>query len=163
MPAIKLEISINAPIDRVFDLSRSIDLHMESMNSSRERAVGGVTSGLIEAGQIVTWEAVHFGIRQRLTSEITVCDRPRHLQDVMIRGAFARFVHDHYFEEREGATTMRDIFDYTSPCGFLGRLADILFLERYMTRLLADRNRRIKKAAEGEEWRRFLNDPPASE
>src|SRR4249919_1374307 len=106
MPTIKLETIINAPADRVFDLARSIDLHIESMSSSRERAVDGVVSGLIRADQTVTWEAVHFGIRQRLTSKITVCDRPRHLQDVMVSGAFAGFVHDHFLEEQDGTTTM---------------------------------------------------------
>ncbi|XAS66587.1 hypothetical protein V3C33_13970 [Micrococcaceae bacterium Sec5.7] len=36
--------------ERLFDLARSIDEHLGSMQASRERAVGGVTSGLIEAG-----------------------------------------------------------------------------------------------------------------
>ena len=163
MPAIKLETIINAPADRVFDLARSIDLHIESMSASSERAVDGVVSGLIEAGQTVTWEAVHFGIRQRLTSKITICDRPRHLQDVMVSGAFAGFVHDHFLEEHCGIATMRDVFDYTSPLGFLGHVADLLFLERYMTGLLEERNLRIKQVAESDDWRKFLKDQPASE
>jgi len=163
MPAIKLETTVNAPAERVFDLARSIDLHIESMSGSRERAVGGVTSGLIEAGQTVTWEAVHFGFRQRLTSKITICDRPRHLQDVMASGAFTGFVHDHFLEQQGSRTVMRDVFNYTSPYGLLGRLADTLFLERYMTGLLEERNRRIKEVAESAEWRRFLKDRPASE
>jgi len=157
MPAIKLETTIRAPVDRVFDLARSIDLHIESMSHSKERAVDGITRGLIEAGQTVTWEAVHFGIRQRLTSKITVCDRPRHLQDVMVSGAFAGFVHDHFLEEQDGTTTMQDVFDYTAPCGVLGRLADVLFLEKYMAKLLEQRNRRIKQVAESEEWRKFIH------
>jgi len=118
---------------------------------------------LIEAGQTVTWEAVHFGFRQRLTSKITICDRPRHLQDVMASGAFTGFVHDHFLEQQGSRTVMRDVFNYISPYGLLGRLADTLFLERYMTGLLEERNRRIKEVAESAEWRRFLKDRPASE
>jgi len=156
MPVIKLETSFNAPIERVFDLARSIDLHAESMSGSQERAVGGVTSGLIDLGQTVTWEAVHFGIRQRLTSKITVCDRPRHLQDVMVSGAFAGFTHDHYFVETEDGTLMKDKFDFRSPLGPLGKIADVLFLKSYMTKLLSERNRQIKWAAESDEWRRFI-------
>jgi ligand-binding SRPBCC domain-containing protein len=164
MPVIALETLIHAPIEHVFDLARSIDLHAETMSSNRERAVEGVTKGLIRLDETVTWEAVHFGIRQRLTSKITICDRPSHLQDIMVSGAFARFTHDHYFLETESGTLMKDVFDYLSPLGFIGRMADELFLERYMTRLLAERNRLIKLTAESDDWRRFIPDEePSSE
>ena len=156
MPIIKLEILIDAPIERVFDLSRCIDLHADSMNSYDERAVAGVTKGLINLGETVTWEATHFGIRQKLTSIITVCDSPRHFQDEMVSGAFKRLTHDHVFSETESGTLLRDVFDYTSPLGPLGDLVDALFLERYMTRMLDERNQLIKRIAEGDEWRRYL-------
>lgn len=127
------------------------------MESSKERAVDGVTSGLIELDETVTWEAVHFGVRQRLTSKITVCDRPCHLQDVMIRGAFAGFTHDHFLSETENGTLMKDVFDYRSPLGLFGSVADFLFLEAYMTKLLSERNATIKRFAEGDEWLAVLS------
>lgn len=156
MPIIKLETFINAPIERVFDLARSIDLHADSMSHTNEKAVAGVTKGLINLGETVTWEATHFGIRQRLTSKITVCERPFKFGDTMVSGAFARFDHDHFFTEVEGQTLMRDVFDYDSPLGFLGNIADFLFLENYMKNLLIDRNNTIKRVAESEEWRKFV-------
>lgn len=156
MPTIKLETCIEAPIKRVFDLARSIDLHTETMSASRERAVAGVMKGLIGLNETVTWEAVHFGVRQRLTSKITICERPAHLQDIMIKGSFARFIHDHYFSETGTGTLMKDVFDYRSPLWILGKIADALFLKKYMTSLLAERNRLIKLTAESNEWRRFI-------
>jgi ligand-binding SRPBCC domain-containing protein len=156
MPVITLETEIEAPIERVFDLARSIELHKDSMEHTRERPVAGVTSGLIGFGETVTWEAVHFGIRQRLTSRITVCDRPTHLQDVMAEGIFAGFVHDHFLSPAETGTLMKDVFDYTSPLGHLGTLADVLFLERYMTGLLLSRNAAIKAVAEGKDWKKYV-------
>jgi ligand-binding SRPBCC domain-containing protein len=155
MPVITLTTEISAPIERVFDLARSIDLHRDSMDHTSERAVAGKTSGLIEADETVTWEAVHFGIRQRLTSKITICDRPTHLQDVMEEGIFAGFVHDHYLSTTETGTLMKDVFDSTSPLGHLGKVADVLFLERYMTGLLVQRNAAIKAAAEGDDWLKY--------
>ncbi len=110
--------------------------------------MAGVTSGLIGLGEEVTWEATHFGIRQRLTSRITAFDRPHRFRDSMVRGAFAGFDHDHLFESREGVTIMTDVLDYRSPLGPLGRLADVLFLERYMTRLIQTRAAAIRSAAE---------------
>src|SRR5689334_7479117 len=156
MPILKLVTDIHAPIERVFDLSRSIDLHQASMTGRNESAVAGVTSGLIELGQSVTWRARHFGVWQRLTSQITMFDRPRHFRDEMVSGAFARFVHDHHFEPIAAGTRMTDTFDYTSPLGVLGRVADALFLERYMRALLAERNRVIQEVAESERWRAFV-------
>lgn len=163
MPVITLETLIEAPRIRVFDLARSIDLHLKSMSMSRERAVSGVTAGLIELGETVTWEAVHFGVRQRLTSRITICDRPVRLQDVMINGAFAGFTHDHYFFEQGTGTLMKDVFDYASPLGAIGRLADVLFLKKYMTNLLTERNQTIRSVAENDEWRNFIPDGPLIE
>jgi ligand-binding SRPBCC domain-containing protein len=66
-------------------MARDIGLHVHSMADSQERAIAGVTSGCIGLGQEVTWEARHFGIRQRLTSRITQFDRPRHFRDTMVR------------------------------------------------------------------------------
>jgi ligand-binding SRPBCC domain-containing protein len=148
MPVITLTLPIAAPIDVVFDLARSIDLHMESTAQTNERAVAGRITGLIGMGEEVTWEATHFGIRQRLTAKITQFDRPHHFRDSMVSGAFRRFDHDHHFVADGHGTVMTDTFDYTSPLGPLGWLADVLFLKRYMRRLLISRNEVIKLAAE---------------
>jgi ligand-binding SRPBCC domain-containing protein len=149
MPVITLETRIRAPIEHCFDLSRDIDLHMRSTKQTREIAVAGVTTGLIGPGEEVTWEATHFGIRQRLTTKITAYDRPFHFRDSQVRGAFKRFDHDHFFQQLPGAeTVMRDVFDYESPLGLLGSLADRLFLKQYMRSLLAWRNKLIKQVAE---------------
>ena len=157
MPLIALATLINAPVERVFNLARSLDLHIDSMTDTGERIVGGLSSGLIGPGDTVTWSARHLGVRQRLTSRITLFDPPRHFRDSMVKGAFQRFDHDHFFEEGEnGTTVMRDRFDFTSPLGPAGRLADTLFLMRYMTRLLEERNRVVKAVAESEQWKKYL-------
>jgi len=162
MPIIKLESKINAPVERVFDLARSIDLHKNSMSKYKEKAVAGVTSGLINLDETVTWEATHFGVRQKLTSRITAFDRPRHFRDSMVSGAFKRFDHDHFFEETDGQTLIKDVFDYDSPLGIMGNIADWLFVESHLREMLAERNQIIKAAAESEDWRKFLNGAPSS-
>ncbi|MEL6179751.1 MAG: SRPBCC family protein [Myxococcota bacterium] len=157
MPQLQLETLVDGPVERVFDLSRNIDLHCATQTRHREMAVAGVTHGLIGLHQEVTWEATHLGVRQRLTSRITMYDRPHHFRDSQVSGAFARFDHDHFFEPTDdGCTRMRDLFDYDAPLGPLGRLADWLFLERYMTRLLEERNAILKEVAGSERWRDFI-------
>lgn len=103
------------------------------------------------------WRARHFGVWQHLTGRVTAFDRPYHFRDSMVRGAFKSFDHDHQFETRDGITVMTDRFAFVSPLGPLGRLADALFLKRYMTRFLKVRAQVIKATAESEEWPRFLD------
>src|SRR5262245_26288806 len=144
MTRIELTLHIPAPPERCFDLARSVELHTRSTSSTRERVIGGRTNGLLELNDEVTWEARHFGLRQTLTSRITLLDRPKHFRDSMVRGVFKRFDYDHYFSADRDGTVMRDVFDYSAPFGVLGRLAEQSFLSRYMRRFLEARNREIK-------------------
>jgi ligand-binding SRPBCC domain-containing protein len=93
VPLTRLETRIKAPMERCFDLMRDVDLHARSTASTGERAVAGVTSGLLGQGDEVTWEAVHFGVKQRLTVRVTRCEPPHLFEDVMVRGAFRSFTH----------------------------------------------------------------------
>lgn len=43
---------------------------------------------------------------------------------------------------------MSDIFAYRSPLGFLGSLADYIFLKKYMLKFLKERNSYLKQIAE---------------
>src|SRR3954468_10787271 len=114
--------TIQAPIERCFDLARSVEVHLLGNVHFGEQAVatGGVTSGLIDMGQRVTWRAKHFGVRQNLTSEMTAMERPVYFQDVMIRGAFRLMKHDHYFRPLfSGETEMKDVFCFAAPLPIL--------------------------------------------
>jgi ligand-binding SRPBCC domain-containing protein len=157
VPVIELTTEVHAPIQRTFDLARSVELHMESTAQTGESAVAGVTSGLMGLGDEVTWRARHFGIWQHLTSRITAFEKPFHFRDSMVRGAFRRFDHDHFFTQQGDITVMRDLFDFQSPLGILGCIADRLFLIEYMRRFLLTRQAMIKTIAETEQWRRYLD------
>ena len=118
--------------------------------------MAGVTSGLIGMNDEVTWEAWHFGVRQRLRVRVTAFDRPRHFQDIMVAGAFKRMKHDHEFLEDQSGTRMIDRFEFQSPFGLLGSFVDRLFLTTYMRRFLLQRNAILKELAESDSWCRYL-------
>src|SRR5579863_1258025 len=122
MPRIELTTIINAPVEKVFDLARDIDLHMESTKQTGEKAIAGKTSGLIGQGETVTWRAKHFGIWQTLTSKITEFDQPNFFADEMVKGAFKSFRHEHHFSSADGRALMKDVFVFESPLGILGRI-----------------------------------------
>ncbi|MEM9415261.1 MAG: SRPBCC family protein [Planctomycetota bacterium] len=157
MPTIRIQTEIAAPLERVFDLARSIDAHVDSAGGTGERAVAGRTAGLIGLGETVTWEARHLGARQRLTVKVTRFDRPHLFEDTMVRGVFREMRHTHRFAEADGGTLMTDEFVFTAPLGPLGWLAERLFLTRYMRRFLSERNRVLKELAESDHWRLYLD------
>ena len=157
MVVIEQSLKIRAPIQRCFDLCRSIEVHLLGTERSGEQAVGGITTGLIGPDEWVRWRAKHLGVRQHLTSKITAFESPRYFQDTMLEGAFKFMQHDHFFEALSGAETeMRDRFRFAAPLPVLGPIAEHLFLKRYMGRFLKHRNEIVKQVAESSRWRDFL-------
>jgi hypothetical protein len=156
---------IEAPIDRCFDLARSVEVHLLANIHSGEQAlaIGGVTSGLPELSQQVTWRAKHFGVWQNLTSKYTAMQPPTYFQATMTEGIFRTMQADHFFRTiPSGATEMRDDFRIAAPLPILGPLAEALFLRRYMLALLRERNTVIKQLAESpsEDWKHYLPSHP---
>lgn len=97
MPTIRLETYIEATVERCFDLSLNVDLHRLSTAQTHERPIAGVMTGEMKLGDTVTWEAVHFGIKQHLTSQITAYERPSRFVDEMVQGTFRKMIHLHVF------------------------------------------------------------------
>jgi ligand-binding SRPBCC domain-containing protein len=125
----------------LFDRSRSIDVHTGSMAHSREKAIAGTTTGLISSGQQVTRRAWHFGVPIRMTSRIVEMESPDYFVDEQVKGPFRRFRHVHEFSHHDGVTTMIDRIRFAAPLGPLGRLVEVLVLERYLKKLIQTRNR----------------------
>jgi ligand-binding SRPBCC domain-containing protein len=151
MFTLRVTTTFAAPIERCFDLARNVEAHLKSAAHTGETAVAGRTRGLLELGDEVTWEARHFGVRQRLMIRITAFERPRYFQDRMIRGAFKFLEHDHHFESGDGGTTvMTDIVRFQAPLGPLGWLAERLFLAGHVRRFVEVRGVALKAMAESE-------------
>lgn len=148
MPFIRLETLIEATAEKCFDLARDLDVHMASAAPTRERAIAGVTSGMVKLDDEITWEATHLGFRWHLTSRIIEYDRPRLFVDEMLRGPFKRWHHEHIFEARDSRTLMIDEVNYASPFGVIGSIVDTLYMKNYMCRFLLRRNAHIKMIAE---------------
>jgi ligand-binding SRPBCC domain-containing protein len=147
---------ISAPIERVFDLCRSINLHKISMESTNETAIGGTMSGLINENETVTWKARHFFKNRQFTSKITAMQPPVFFIDEMVKGDFKSFRHEHHFKTVDNGTIMIDIIDFESPYGFIGQMTNLIILKRYIEKFLAKRNAVIKEYAETQKWKAIL-------
>jgi len=150
VPTIILKTFIAASADVCFDLMRDIRLHTETTMETSEKAVAGVTEGMIGLGQTVTFEGTHFGMKQRLKVKVVKFDRPWLFVDEMVEGRFKSFTHVHEFETVDAGTIMVDTLKWTSPFGVLGRLVDKLILERHLSDLVTQRNARLKRIAESQ-------------
>ena len=148
MAIIELEMLVQAPPAACYALALNVQAHLDSTRHTGERVVSGPASGQLELGDVVTWEARHFGLRQRLTVRITAASPPHHFRDELVRGAFQTLQHDHYFEPVAGGTRVRDVFALSSPAGAIGRWVDDLFLKNYLTKLLQVRNAALKHQLE---------------
>lgn len=157
MPKIELTTEIISKIDICFDLARSIDLHKISTKKTNEEAIKGKISGLIDLNEFVTWKATHFGIKQKLTSKITAFKRPHNFVDEQLNGVFKSLRHEHKFEQLGDKVIMKDIFEFESPFGVLGKLFNKLILTNYLQNLLIERNKVIKEFAETDKWKLVLN------
>jgi ligand-binding SRPBCC domain-containing protein len=141
----------------VFNLSRSIDLHLISTAKTNEKAVAGITTGLINLNETVTWEANHLFKKRHFTSKITSYNFPFSFTDEMQKGDLKHFHHQHIFEEKDSGTLMTDIIYLESPYGLIGKFVLWLFLKNYFKKLLVERNRIIAHYAETSLWETVLS------
>lgn len=133
-----VESFVPAPPERVFAALLDPAVHARTA-SGRERVVSvGVSLPLraLSLGDEVTFEATHFGVRQRLTARITLLEPPTAFEDTMVRGAFRRLWHRHEFHVEPSGTRMVDRMEFASP---LGALFDRWILGPYLRRFLVRR------------------------
>ncbi len=157
MPKIHLTTFIAAPVERVFDLSRSINLHQLSTAPTGEKAIDGLLTGLINKDETVTWQAKHLFKTRQFTSKITAMQSPVSFTDEMIKGDFKSFYHEHHFKAVENGTIMIDLLFFETPYGNIGKMLNKLFLRSYLQKFLMKRNEVIKQYAETNQWKAILN------
>jgi ligand-binding SRPBCC domain-containing protein len=156
MSKIHLTTFIAAPIERVFNLSRSINLHKISTAKTKEEAIAGVTTGLINLDETVTWQAKHLFKTRQHTSKITAMETPVSFVDEMIKGDFKSFRHQHFFKTVDNGTIMIDILEFESPYGTIGKIFNAVYLKKYLEKFLIKRNAVIKEYAETTKWKAIL-------
>ncbi|OED44224.1 cell division protein [Flavobacteriaceae bacterium (ex Bugula neritina AB1)] len=137
MTTIQLKTTIQAPIETVFNASRDIDLHINSVKRTKEKAIAGITSGMIGFHETVTWKGKHFGVYLTHQSKITAFQYPTYFVDEMIKGHFCSFKHQHIFTSYGTTTEMIDLVTYKLPLAFLGRILDYFILKKYLIRFLS--------------------------
>ncbi len=150
---LKESVHVNAPLERCFLLSTSIDLVRRTLQM---RPVEGKTSGLIEDGDQLLWRGWKFGIPAMHETLITGYKRPTFFQDTMGRGYFRHFQHDHHFHFIDGHTIMWDIVRFSLPLGKPGHLVGKQVVVPHVLNLMSSRFAMIKRLAESDDWQQYI-------
>lgn len=158
METITLQTIINAPAARVFDLARSLEMHQEAVKDVKEQLVDGRKNGLLNPKQRMKCEGIYFGMKQKLTAIVTKMKSPQFFEDQLSIGPFNNIVHEHYFEEKDGKTIMKDVFRLKATLGKLGVGFNHQYVQTELKKWIVKRNQSIKEYAENEEkWMSVLN------
>lgn len=148
MTTINLSTKIKTYKQVIFDLSRNIDIHKLSTAKSNETAIDGITSGLINKGETVTWRGKHFGFYLTHKSIISAMNLYDYFVDEMVEGKFKSFKHEHSFIDGNGFVLMIDKIQYQTPYGIFGKLFDVLILKKHLTNFITERNKVLKELSE---------------
>jgi len=155
MFVIEDSIHIDAPIERCFLLSTSIDLVARTLGM---KPVGGKTSGLIADRDRVEWRGWKFGLPQHHETLITGFDPPIFFQDSMAGGRFETFSHDHKLTALGNQTLLHDTVRFSMPFRTAGTIVGKAVLVPHIRGLVHRRFALLKQIAESEseEWRIYL-------
>jgi ligand-binding SRPBCC domain-containing protein len=76
-------------------------------------------------------------------TEITHVKEKEYFVDEQRFGPYALWHHQHHFKQVEGGIMMTDIVNYAIPCGFIGRIANRLFVKKKLKEVFAFREEAI--------------------
>jgi ligand-binding SRPBCC domain-containing protein len=97
-------------------------------------------------GMFITYKVSPvLGIKLNWVTEITQLSFHKFFIDEQRRGPYSIWHHEHHFMEVNGGVEMRDILYYRVPFGFLGTIADFVFVRKKIKEIFDFREIRIKE------------------
>lgn len=153
MSNIHLTKFIEAPVERVFDLTRNLTVLRALFNERKETLHSGAGGNLLEHGETVSIHARHLGKTRMVTLRVTTMQSPLEFTEEQVKGDLENFRHQHHFKAVENGTILIDLIDFGEARGFMGGLLSKLYLKSYLVALTERRNELIRQYAESEKWR----------
>lgn len=96
------------------------------------------------AGMFISYKVSPLlGIKLNWVTEITQVEKLKFFVDEQRLGPYSIWHHEHHFKAVEGGVEMHDILHYSVPFGFIGRIADALFVHSKVKEIFAFREKNI--------------------
>jgi ligand-binding SRPBCC domain-containing protein len=101
-------------------------------------------------GQLISYKVSPLPfIRLRWTTEIKQVVDKKYFIDEQKLGPFALWYHQHFFEAKDGGVEMTDEVVWAVPFGWLGRLANTLFVHRSVKEIFEFRRQAVENIFHG--------------
>jgi ligand-binding SRPBCC domain-containing protein len=95
-------------------------------------------------GMIISYKVSPLiGIKTTWVTEITQVQEKRYFIDEQRVGPYSIWHHQHHLEAIPGGVLMRDVISYVPPLGFLGSLANNLFIRKKLNEIFAFRTKAL--------------------
>ena len=102
-----------------------------------------ITSGKVDkmyAGQIITYKiGILPGIKSNWVTEITHINEGKYFVDEQRFGPYKMWHHEHVFKASDNGVLMTDKVSYKLPFGFLGHIAQSLFVKSQLIKVFSHR------------------------
>lgn len=137
---------IPATMDRVWDfISSPGNLKKITPDHMGFDITSGDLPQRMYPGMIISYKVRPlFGIKMTWVTEITHVKEGVYFVDEQRVGPYALWHHEHFIEPIEGGVLMRDIVSYKPPMGFLGAIANTLFIRRQLKEIFAYRQKAME-------------------
>ena len=154
MPVLSFEITLSAPIERVWQFHEDVATALPLLSPPEARVEVESADLPVRVGSRITITARGpLGRRLRWVAKITAHRPPgaggaygAEFADEQESGPFAAWLHEHVFEE-DGpeATRLTDRVTYRVPLGPLGVVADHLFVRRQIVQMFRHRHQALSQ------------------
>ena len=104
-------------------------------------------------GMFITYKvSPALGIKLKWVTEITQVSDKKFFIDEQRSGPYSIWHHEHHFKEVNGGVEMHDILYYQAPFGFLGKLAELIFVNNKVKQIFNFREKRINELFPVKKW-----------
>jgi ligand-binding SRPBCC domain-containing protein len=149
--ALRFKTFIPTTIDKAWDFFTSpLNLAKITPPDMGLRVTSDFKAGAkVYPGMIISYKiSPLFGIKMNWMTEITHVKENDHFVDEQRFGPYALWHHQHHFKAVDGGVQMTDMVNYAIGYGFIGRLANTLFVAKKLKQMFEFRERAIKEMFE---------------
>lgn len=138
---------VKATIEQVWDfISRPENLKKITPDYMGFNIIGDHVPKKMYSGMIISYMvSPMLGIKTNWVTEITHIREKKYFVDEQRVGPYKIWHHQHHIEETDDGVLMTDIISYNPPFGFLGRIANSLFIKKKLNEIFEYRTEAVIK------------------
>lgn len=135
---------LNIGLDEAWDFfSNPANLNEITPAHMNFKIMSGLDNGFYP-GMIITYKIKPFlGITMNWVTEITQLREGQFFIDDQRSGPYKYWHHQHHFRATENGVEMTDILHYAAPFGIIGKLAELLFVNRQVKHIFNYRKKKL--------------------